>query len=182
MLDEVRAALPGAARGARPRGRLGGAARRDGARRERGRARRARGGARSSTTRSTSSTRRARRASRRARRSRTTTSSTTATSSAQTLRYTERGPRLRPGAVLPLLRHGASATSPARRTAPAWSSRASRSTRSPSSRPSQAERCTSLYGVPTMFIARARAPALRGVRPLEPAHRASWPARPARSR
>ena len=46
-----------------------------------------------------------------------------------------------------------SATSPAPPTARAWSSRARRSTPRPCSRRSQAERCTSLYGVPTMFIA-----------------------------
>ena len=45
------------------------------------------------------------------------------------------------------------ATSPAPATARAWWSRARRSTRSRCSRRSQAERCTSLYGVPTMFIA-----------------------------
>ena len=78
--------------------------------------------ARSSTTRSTSSTRAARPASPRARRSATTTSSTTATSSARAAGYTERGPGLHPGALLPLLRHGAWATSAAPRTAPAWSS------------------------------------------------------------
>ena len=56
--------------------------------------------------RSTSSTRAAPPASPRAPRSATTTSSTTATSSVRAARYDEDRPRLHPGAVLPLLRHG----------------------------------------------------------------------------
>ena len=39
-------------------------------------------------------------------------------------------------------------------------------------RRSTAERCTSLYGVPTMFIAELGRAAVRALRPLEPAHRA----------
>ena len=35
----------------------------------------------------------------------------------------------------------------------------------------QAERCTSLYGVPTMFIAELAVPGLRLLRPVQPAHR-----------
>ena len=35
----------------------------------------------------------------------------------------------------------------------------------------QAERCTALHGVPTMFIAMLEHPALRRIRPLDPAHR-----------
>ena len=38
-------------------------------------------------------------------------------------------------------------------------------------RPSQQERCTSLYGVPTMFIAELEPPGLRVLRPLDAAHR-----------
>ena len=63
---------------------------------------------------------------------------------------------------------------------------AGRSRRSPSSprrrwRPSQEERCTSLYGVPTMFIAELEHPdfAASTCRRCAPG---SWPARPARSR
>ena len=62
-------------------------------------------------------------------------------------------PRLHSGAVLPLLRHGAGQPRLHHATAPAWSCPARRSIRSRSWRRSQAERCTSLYGVPTMFIA-----------------------------
>ena len=91
-------------------------------------------------------------------------------------------PRLRPGAVLPLLRHGARqprdrhARRLHRHPARGVRRRARRST------PSQAERCTSLYGVPTMFIAELADPRSRELRPLDAAHRRSWPARPARSR
>jgi len=35
----------------------------------------------------------------------------------------------------------------------------------------EAERCTSLYGVPTMFIAELNEPSLRRIRPLESSHR-----------
>ena len=46
----------------------------------------------------------------------------------------------------------------------------------------QAERCTSLYGVPTMFIAELGLPDFAELRPVDAADRASWPARRARSR
>ena len=45
-----------------------------------------------------------------------------------------------------------------------------------------AERCTSLYGVPTMFIAELNAPEFDDFDLSTAAHRASWPARRARSR
>ena len=64
-----------------------------------------------------------------------------------------RRPAVHPGALLPLLRHGAWATSAARRTARRWSSRPTRSTRPTSSRRCRTSACTALYGVPTMFIA-----------------------------
>ena len=83
----------------------------------------------SSTTRSTSSTRAAPRASPRARRSATTTSSTTATSSASGCRYTEARPRLHPGALLPLLRHGHGQPRLHHARRAAWSSRRRPSTR-----------------------------------------------------
>ena len=63
-----------------------------------------------------------------------------------------------------------SAASAASPTARASSCRASRSTPRPCSRrsrPSAARRC---YGVPTMFIAELERPALRALRPLQPAH------------
>ena len=106
----------------------------------------------SSTTRSTSSTPPARPASPRARRSRTTRSSTTASSSAS-------------GCASPSATGSASrcpsttasgwcwATWPASPTARRWSSRRRSSTRGRRWRRSQAERCTALHGVPTMFIA-----------------------------
>ena len=106
----------------------------------------------SSTTRSTSSTRRARPGSPRAPRSRTTTSSTTASSSARrcatpsATASASRCPSTTASAWC-------SATSPAPRTARAWSSPARPSTRCAVLETVQAERCTALYGVPTMFIA-----------------------------
>ena len=62
-------------------------------------------------------------------------------------------PRLHPGAVLPLLRHGA--RQPRLHHARRLHGRPGRGVRRRArcSRRSQAERCTSLYGVPTMFIA-----------------------------
>ena len=113
-----------------------------------------------STTRSTSSTRRARRASRRARRSRTTTSSTTASSSARRS-ATRRDDRVCVpvpfyhcfGMVLGNLAtvtHGACIVCPARRSTPRATLEAV-----------AAERCTSLYGVPTMFIAELERARLR---------------------
>ena len=105
-----------------------------------------------STTRSTSSTRAAPPASPRARRSPTTTSSTTATSSAAMLGYTERDRVCIPvplyhcfGMVLGNLAatsHGACMVYPAETFDPLATLEACAN-----------ERCTSLYGVPTMFIA-----------------------------
>ena len=89
-----------------------------------------------STTRSTSSTRRARPASPRARRSRTATSSTTATSSGR-LRLHRARPRLRPGPLLPLLRHGHGQPRVRRATAPASSCPRTRSNPRPCSRRSR---------------------------------------------
>ena len=150
--------------------------------RRRRRAGRARGRRSPSTTRSTSSTRAARPASRRARRSRTTTSSTTASSSGECCGYTEARPRLHPGAVLPLLRHGAWATSPAPRTAPAWSIPARAFDAGATLEAVEAERCTSLYGVPDDVHRRARAPRLRPASTSSRCAPGSWPARRARSR
>ena len=75
-----------------------------------------------------------------------------------------------------------SATSPARRTARRSSSRRRPSSRAPRSRPSQDERCTSLYGVPTMFIAELEPPRLRLASISRRCGPGSWPARRARSR
>ena len=44
------------------------------------------------------------------------------------------------------------------------------------------ERCTSLYGVPTMFIAELALPDFAVVRPVDACAPGSWPARRARSR
>ena len=44
------------------------------------------------------------------------------------------------------------------------------------------ERCTSIYGVPTMFIAMLEHPRFARVRPVRRCAPGSWPARPARSR
>ena len=44
------------------------------------------------------------------------------------------------------------------------------------------ERCTALYGVPTMFIAELEHPDFEQIRPESACAPASWPARPARSR
>ena len=57
-----------------------------------------------------------------------------------------------------------SATSPARLTVHASSYRPRRSTRLPRLPPSSSERCTSLYGVPTMFIAELELPEFEGLR------------------
>ena len=111
-----------------------------------------------STTRSTSSTPRAPPASPRARRCRTTTSSTTASSSASLLGYTEAGPDLHPGALLPLLRHGDGQPRGHLARRAAWSSRRPASTRRRPCGRWRTERCTSLYGVPTMFIAELACP------------------------
>ncbi len=63
------------------------------------------------------------------------------------------------------------ATSPASPTARPWSIPAAASTRWPCCRPSHEERCTALYGVPTMFIAELDHPEFASLRPLHPAHR-----------
>ena len=160
LRDDARARRPTgmrcSLRGARVRGRRAG---------------RARGDRCSSTTRSTSSTRRARPASRRARRSRTTTSSTTATSSASGCGYTERDRVCIPvpfyhcfGMVLgnlgvhhPRRVHGRPGRG-VRRRSRCW-------------RRSQAERCTVALRRADDVHRRARAPALRRVRPVVAAHR-----------
>ena len=63
-----------------------------------------------------------------------------------------RRPRLHPGAVLSLLRHGPRQPRPARPTARRWSCPARPSTPLAVLETVAAERCTALYGVPTMFI------------------------------
>ena len=72
--------------------------------------------------------------------------------------YTEAGPRLHPGALLPLLRHGHGQPRRASPTAPAWSSRRRRFEPAATLAAVAEERCTSLYGVPTMFIAELEDP------------------------
>ena len=74
------------------------------------------------------------------------------------LRLHRGGPRLRPGAVLPLLRHGARQPRLRHARRLRGASRAERSTRPPTLEAVEAERCTSLYGVPTMFIAELEHP------------------------
>ena len=116
------------------------------------RTRRARGNAPRSTTRSTSSTRPERRAARRARRSPIRTSSTTPISPARALGYSEHDRVCVPvpfyhcfGMVLATLAcatHGACVVVPGESFEPTAVLEAV-----------AAERCTSLYGVPTMFIA-----------------------------
>ena len=64
-----------------------------------------------------------------------------------------------------------SATWPARLMARAWWSPARASTPARRSPPIAAERCTSLYGVPTMFIAQLAHPDVRPDGALEPPHR-----------
>ena len=123
-----------------------------------------------STTPSTSSTPRERRASPRGPPFPTTTSSTTATSwpsSSATPKPT--------GCACPCPSITASAwswaTSGAPRTARPSSSRRRCSTRPPPWRRSPSERCTSLYGVPTMFIAELGRRRVRRLRPVVAAHR-----------
>ena len=154
MVGEVRLRLPGAA--SRPSSSDGRVGRRCSATRERlaeeelraPRARRS-----SSTTRSTSSTRRG-----------TTGFPKGATLTPpqhpqqrllrrRALPLHRAGPGLHPGALLPLLRHGDGQPRAAPPTAPHGHPRRPASTRSRRCRRSQDERCTSLYGVPTMFIA-----------------------------
>ena len=87
------------------------------------------------------------------------------------MRLPERRPRLHPGAAVPLLRdgHRQPRLHHARRDDgdPGGRLRAA----APSSRPSPEERCTSLYGVPTMFIAELEHPRFGELRPRQPAHR-----------
>ena len=91
-------------------------------------------------------------------------------------------PRLHPGAVLPLLRHGARQPRLHARTAPAWSSRARRSTRWPTLETVAGRALHVALRRADDVHRRARAPALRRVRPLVACAPGSWPARPARSR
>ena len=158
---QVRAELPGArARGVLRDRRVGGAGL---GRRLHRRPACARRASSTSTTRSTSSTRAARPASPRARRSPTTTSSTTATSSARCSATPKRDRVCIPvplyhcfGMVLGNLAatiHGACMVYPAETFDPVATLEACAE-----------ERCTSLYGVPTMFIAAARPRALLRVR------------------
>ena len=113
------------------------------------------------TTRSTSSSPAARPARRRARRLPTSTSSTTRATAPRRWRSTAQRPALHPGAALPLLRHGAGRAVLRRRRARRWSFPARASTPRRRCRRSRAHRCTALHGVPTMFIADARASELR---------------------
>ena len=136
-----------------------GRARRRTRRRRRARpAARARGLARLPTTRSTSSTRAARPATRRARRSRTTTSSTTRRLDRRGARLHRGGPRVHPRAAVPLLRHGHRQPRLRRVRVRRWCTRRRASSRSPTLEAIAEERCTSIYGVPTMFIAQLEHP------------------------
>ena len=173
--------VPGAARGARPRRRLGRRCWPTARRVVRRRAGRARGDARSSTTRSTSSTPRAPPASPRARRSRTTTSSTTATSSGESCATPSDDRVCIPvpfyhcfGMVLgnlACIAHGACMVVPGESFDPlAVAARPSRPSAAP--RSTACRRCSS----PSSSI---RASATSTSRPCAPA---SWPARRARSR
>ena len=147
------AALPAARAGRVPRhARLGPAARR---RRRRRRTTSCASAAPrcSSTTRSTSSTRAARPASPRARRSAHHNILNNGYFVGEACGYTRGRPRLHPGALLPLLRHGDGQPRRAPRTAPAWSIPAPAFEPAATLEAVEEERCTSLYGVPTMFIA-----------------------------
>ena len=138
---------------------------------------RPRGDPGSSTTRSTSSTPPAPPASPRARRSRTTTSSTTATSSAGAAASPSRTAsafRCRSitvsawsWATWPAPRHGACMVDPGE----AFDPPAVLET-------VQAERCTSLYGVPTMFIAELGPSATSPTSTARRCAPASWPGSP----
>ena len=173
--------VPRAARGAVPRRpRVGAAA----GHRPRRRPRPAGASARPScrpTTRSTSSTPRGRRASPRARRSPTTTCSTTGSSSARaaaTPRPTASASRCPTTtasawawATSAATSHGATMVIPAPGFDPALTLQAV-----------QDEKCTSLYGVPTMFIAELGAARTSPTTTCPACAPASWPARRARSR
>ena len=100
----------------------------------------------------------------------------------EALDYTRRRPHLRAGALLPLLRLRDGQPRRASPTAP-------RSCFPPKSfdaeatlRAIDAERCTSIYGVPTMFIAQLEHPAFGSLPISIRCAPASWPARPVRSR
>ena len=156
--------------------------------RARRRARHRRAGSRSwrrsssSTIRSTSSSRAARPARRRGRRSPTTTSSTTATSSARRSGSTERDEVCIPvplyhcfGMVLGNLAcvtHGAAMVYPGAGLRPP----------EPVLETVAEERCTALYGVPTMFIAELEPSEVQALRPVVACAPGSWPAARARSR
>ena len=154
MVDEVRGELPRAASrsscSARPEWERRSSRRADAASRERLAELQAE---LEPTTRSTSSTRPARPASPRARRSRHHNILNNGYFVGRGLPLHRAGPGLHPGALLPLLRHGHGQPRGhhARRLHGHPGTR--RSTRARPCRPSQEERCTSLYGVPTMFIA-----------------------------
>ena len=92
-------------------------------------------------------------------------------------RYTPSRPRLHPGALLPLLRHGARQPRVHDARRDDRDPGADRSTRRATLDAVERERCTALYGVPTMFIAELGAPRLRAFdcRSCAPA---SWRARP----
>ena len=83
------------------------------------------------------------------------------------MRLTPSGPRLHPGAALPLLRHGDGQPRLHHATARPWSIPARASTRWRRCRRSREERCTALYGVPTMFIAELDHPGVRALRPVQ---------------
>ena len=100
----------------------------------------------------------------------------------EALAATRRRPHLPARALLSLLRlrDGQSRAPHARRRR--WSCRRSRSTPRRTLRAIDAERCTAVYGVPTMFIAMLGSPGVRHVRLSSRCGPASWPARRARSR
>ena len=117
-----------------------------------------------------SSTPPAPRARRRAYCSRTATSSTTGSFIGHVAAYLRARPHLRPGAPVSLLRlrhrqHG-HLTSGAAMILPA-----DRFHALPTMEAIAGERCTLVYGVPTMFIAQLNHPGVRGLRLLEPARR-----------
>ena len=87
------------------------------------------------------------------------------------LGYTRRRPRVHPRAAVPLLRHGHRHARLRHVGRDDGVSRARRSSPLSTLEAIAEERCTSIYGVPTMFIAAARAPAVRRVRSHVAAHR-----------
>ena len=80
-------------------------------------------------------------------------------------------PGLHPGAVLPLLRHGDGQPRVHESRCDHGDPRRRASTRRPPCEAVAAERCTSLYGVPTMFIAELAEPDFASLRPVQPADR-----------